>query len=446
MPRITDYSGDERNRLPNLGDYGFAGNRVSLLEAIKAEQGIASNPFSDLDSVVPQSGLSSDHIEGVSAEKLETGTIASQKITLAIPADGGGDAFFNAGKTDFTTTENGFILGIDDSDSNKVKFYLGNATDYFFWNGTNLYLSGAIAGRVLNVGSGADGALSVTSGTTNLSLGTIYNYSSVSITGGTLSTADTNGVMFIRCLGDFTLGASGTIDLAGKGGAGGAGAPVGGSATQPGTTGTNGFGAFNFDATTVRHGGEFGNYNGVPANANAGGGGGGAGLAAGTDQSGFASEAATDGEGGLALTNQSNITTEFAYAVWRHIFVTCGSGGGGGALNSYSTGNIAGAGGAGGGCLVVFVGGNLNISGTITVAGNDGGATTAGGVPRPRGGGGGGGGGMILFVVVGTITDTSTKTVSGGTGSSGSGLIGGQGTGYNGGAGSAGKALILSAF
>lgn len=303
---------------------------------------------------------------------------------------------------------------------------------------------GVISGTVLNTGDGTDGIQAIASGTTNLSLGTIYDYESISITGSaTLSTTDSNGIMFLRCRGDFTLGTGATIDLSGKGGPGGAGATGG---DGPGTTGTNGFGAFQFDAAATRHGGEFGTNNGAVPNANAGGGGGGAGLTAGSDQSGFAGEAATDGEGGLALTQQANLTTEIGFAMWRHIYVSCGSGGGGGALNDFSAGNIAGTGGAGGGCLVVFVGGNLALSGTITVAGANGGTTTAGGISRPRGGGGGGGGGMILFLVCGTIVDSSTKTVSAGTGAAGSGLIGGRGTGYNGGAGSAGKALILKSL
>lgn len=65
-----------------------------------------------------------------------------------------GDTFIRAGKTDFTNTEAGFILGIDDSDADKVKFYLGNATDYLNWNGATLVISGNLAAGSIDIGSG----------------------------------------------------------------------------------------------------------------------------------------------------------------------------------------------------------------------------------------------------------------------------------------------------
>ena len=67
-------------------------------------------------------------------------------------------------------------------------------------------------------GTGADGALSVSAGTTTIPLegGFIEkNYSSISITGGTYTFSGpvTGGsVAIIRCLGDFTMSA-GTISM-----------------------------------------------------------------------------------------------------------------------------------------------------------------------------------------------------------------------------------------
>lgn len=69
--------------------------------------------------------------------------IISKVLTLSVK-DGTGDAKIQAGKTDFNNTENGFILGIDDSDANKVKFYLGNDTNYINWDGTTLTIVGGI--------------------------------------------------------------------------------------------------------------------------------------------------------------------------------------------------------------------------------------------------------------------------------------------------------------
>lgn len=64
-------------------------------------------------------------------------------------------------------------------------------------------------------GDGSDGALVISSGTTNLNLNQVYNYSSISISvGATLSTAGTNGEMQLKCSGLTTL--SGTISLIGK--------------------------------------------------------------------------------------------------------------------------------------------------------------------------------------------------------------------------------------
>jgi len=75
--------------------------------------------------------------DSVPAGKLTAGTIYSKQITLAV-ADGTGDSFIAAGKTDFTNAESGFILGIDDSDSDLAKFYIGNSTKFINWDGTTL--------------------------------------------------------------------------------------------------------------------------------------------------------------------------------------------------------------------------------------------------------------------------------------------------------------------
>lgn len=53
-----------------------------------------------------------------------------------------GDSYIGAGKTDFTTATAGFILGIDDSDSDTAKIYLGDATNYLSWDGSTLSIAG----------------------------------------------------------------------------------------------------------------------------------------------------------------------------------------------------------------------------------------------------------------------------------------------------------------
>lgn len=77
----------------------------------------------------------------IAVQYLTAGSITSKAITLAV-ADGTGDSKIQAGKTDFTNAESGFILGIDDSDSDKAKFYIGDSAQYINWDGTTLSLSG----------------------------------------------------------------------------------------------------------------------------------------------------------------------------------------------------------------------------------------------------------------------------------------------------------------
>ena len=81
---------------------------------------------------------------------LTSGTITSKTVTLAVAA-GTGDSYIAAGKTDFTNVGTaGFILGLDDSDSDKAKFYIGDSTHYLNWNGTSLsVLGGSIIGGII---------------------------------------------------------------------------------------------------------------------------------------------------------------------------------------------------------------------------------------------------------------------------------------------------------
>jgi len=78
------------------------------------------------------------YVSGLNVSKLIAGTITSKIITLAVSA-GTGDSVIKAGKTDFGDDANsGFILGIDDSDSDLAKFEIGNESDYLKWTGSKL--------------------------------------------------------------------------------------------------------------------------------------------------------------------------------------------------------------------------------------------------------------------------------------------------------------------
>ena len=70
---------------------------------------------------------------------LGNGSTKSGTITMSL-ADTYGDVYVAGGTFNATTwtATNGFILGIDDSDSNKEKFFIGGATSSLDWNVTSL--------------------------------------------------------------------------------------------------------------------------------------------------------------------------------------------------------------------------------------------------------------------------------------------------------------------
>ena len=88
------------------------------------------NEFISNTAQIKNAIITSAKIFSLDVGKLTTGSIISQQITLSF-TDGAGDSYIAAGKTDFTNTDAGFILGIDDSDANTIKFMMGTATEYF---------------------------------------------------------------------------------------------------------------------------------------------------------------------------------------------------------------------------------------------------------------------------------------------------------------------------
>lgn len=97
---------------------------------------------------------------------------------------------------------------------------------------------------------------------------------------------------------------------------------------------------------------------------------------------------------------------------------TGGSGPGGKGMGGYSWLSGGGAGNIGGGVVILYVGGNLTINGTINCAGGNGGASGTGSMGLA---GGGAGGGRIYLVHNGTITNNGTLNVAGGTGANNGG-------------------------
>ncbi len=301
-------------------------------------------------------------------------------------------------------------------------------------------------------GDGSDGALTVTTGTTNLDASgakvLIKNYTSISITGDgkiAVTNPHTEGtILILRSQGDVTLTSSAApmIDLtglvtAGTGGSGGTGRDDGGSAGGNGNDGD-----YILDALT-----HYGAGGGVGAS-NVGG---------------------TGGTGGVALTKDQGIYRLYSATIAditmnRNQYVIPGTSGGGGAgghtadvANQASPGGAGGAGGAGGGALIIECGGawNFTTTGGISVAGSAGSAGTDGadetgsgsneGAAGGAGGGGGGAGGSALILYNTLTANTGTVISTGGNGGAGgdggdetggaSGGLGGSGGGGGAGGG-----------
>lgn len=271
-------------------------------------------------------------------------------------------------------------------------------------------------------GTGADGALSISSGTTTLDAGgekvLVKNYTSISITGTakiTISNQHADGtILVLKSQGDVTITSSVTsIDLAGKGAA----------------AGTDGVGAIIY----TKAGGA-----GASAPSNTG-----------------------TSTGGSAPTIYKVADTTIG-GVYR---VACGAGGGSGG-NGWIDGT-GGAAGAGGGALIIECAGAYNFTtGTISTAGANGSAGSTGSFAK--GGSGGGGAGGDIVILYKTLTANSgTYNKSGGSGGSMSnagGTLGGAGgaggsssraqgssgqtitnsAGANGGAGADGYSLVVA--
>ena len=113
--------------------YASAPFKVSMAGALTA----TSVNVSGAITTGAGSDIKGEYIDALSVGKLAAGTITSKAITLSF-SEGTGDCYIAAGKTDFNHNENGFIMGIDDSDDNKIKFIIGTTTEYLMVNGNTL--------------------------------------------------------------------------------------------------------------------------------------------------------------------------------------------------------------------------------------------------------------------------------------------------------------------
>ncbi len=286
---------------------------------------------------------------------------------------------------------------------------------------TRWQMQGSPSARVFAFGgNGSDGALSITSGTTTISLANATyfekNYSSISITGtGKLAFSNPNTagtVIVLKSQGNVTLTSSTApmIDASGMGAAGGT------SISAANTVGNVGTSANFIFGSDVSRGGV-----------------------------GATNTSASTGGAVYTSKNIYYLTAAHVYRKWG-FWITPGSGGGGGSTGS--AGVASGAGGAGGAGLVIECGGAWNFTTAlgISVAGAVGGSgTTAGsGATSGPGGGGGGAGGMLIILYNSLTSNSGTINITGGNG--GTGGLGGSGGGTNtGGGGGAGAGMFAGA-
>ncbi len=287
-----------------------------------------------------------------------------------------------------------FVDSIIPNSNNAIA--LGSASKQFSAiYGATIFQNGAAIASTKFGGTGTDGALSISSGTTTINCSSASylekNYSSISITGSTGTLAfstpntTTGTVLALRSQGNVTITSTATAAINTTGLGGGLG-----SGSSPFTTG----------------------------NQNDGAGGGGAGSTSGPGSQGDSLANFVGGFGGVMLPALSPLT---------RISLPGGNGSTGGG----SSGGSGGTAGAGSGGLYIECAGAYNFTGTINASGGNVGNGTGNGV-NGGGGGGGGAGGNVLILYSTLTADSGTYTVGGGSGGSGAFGGGNGGAGANG--------------
>lgn len=283
---------------------------------------------------------------------------------------------------------------------------LGSATFEFnnIYAKTGIFVNGAPIASKAYGGTGTDGALSITSGTTTIALGTVSylekNYTTISITStGNLAFSGANNttgtIVALRTTGNVTITTNSThaIDVRLLGG---------------------------------------GLSNGVvledsPASSGSGTGGAGGGSCAGRGTGGGVSHQGASGNNYMTVAGPAgpslNPFTRYPSPGGS------GSSGTSGGANGFS-GASPGGGGLGGGGLYIECGAAYNFTtGAIDASGQAGSTGFSGGGGATTGGCGGGGGGGAILILYATLTaDTGTYNVTAGAGGSGTGAGGSAGT------------------
>jgi len=362
--------------------------------------------------------LNADKIE---TSVLDTDTALTANSDLNVPSQRAVKAYVDAGgNVNASETTKGIVEEATDAEVTAGTATGGTGAKLFV---TPAKLETRFSSKLKFGGTGADGALTLTSGATNIDCASaavvVKNYTSISITGTgslTFTNPHVNGtVIVLKANGAVTLTSSITpmIDVSSMGATGGSHPGSGGN----GTSGDNGF-SWNDRVVNL----------GAGAGSDDGGGGGGSYYTAGSIGLG-----SSPGAGGAAVSTLVHATQFTLFA--KVLKLWTGGGGGEGASTS-GNGDISGNGGRGGGALYIECGGAFNFTTTsgVSVGGANGTNASSG----KTGGGGGGGGGSCIILYNTLTANSGTITVSGGSAGTATG------TGSAGGAGGAGLSLVAA--
>ena len=159
------------------------------------------------------SDIKGQYVDALSVGKLTSGNILSQTITMGITG-AAGDCYIGGGHAlDATNWQGGdgsggaFLMGLDDSDSDKAKFFVGNISTnkYLKFDGNDILLAGkavTIGGAVAGENILIDKSLTLSDGTKMLRVDLTW---SASPSGDACGGTDGGGVgQFIKCATRFS--------------------------------------------------------------------------------------------------------------------------------------------------------------------------------------------------------------------------------------------------
>ena len=413
--------------------------------------GIADASFS---SQTPTTGFAITVANGVSTLQLTpAGTLASGTITM--PSSPGNGQWLLVTSTaavtacTFTPASGQTLLGAPTTLPAFVEMafqYQASGTRWICQSGNDSRVASVFSAAALMFGTGADGAVTISSGTTTLTRD--MHYTNLTLSGtGVLNPAGwrvfANGTLDVSAAPAGAIVSNGTAANNASGATAGA-APSGLSLRTVGQSPSTGGNGGNGSTTTGTAG---------TAGASITYGNGGNGGAAGSGGTATSAGGAAGSGGAQTVQIQLNTPTLTFWSPADNAGLACGligGGGGGGGGDATNAGGGGGSGGSYGGTIALYarnIQRGTNATTSIIQAKGSNGGTGANGVAgnAAGGGGGGGGGGGLIYIITETLLGSSIANaldVSGGTGGTG-GNGSGTGKGGNGGTGGAGGSVQI---